>query len=112
MPTEFELEYFLKQSEKKGNFLENKIFHEVEEKAEDVYGNLWAWTSSNYTPYKKYKPYEGNLGEYNNKFMCNQFVLKGGSHSTSINHIRASYRNFFYPSDTWQFCGVRLADDI
>ena len=112
LPTEFELEYFLKQSEKKGNFLENKIFHEVEEKADDVYGNLWAWTSSNYTPYKKYKPYEGNLGEYNNKFMCNQFVLKGGSHSTSINHIRASYRNFFYPSDTWQFCGVRLADDI
>ena len=112
LPTEFELEYFLKQSEKKGNFLENKIFHEVEEKTDDVYGNLWAWTSSNYTPYKKYKPYEGNLGEYNNKFMCNQFVLKGGSHSTSINHIRASYRNFFYPSDTWQFCGVRLADDI
>ena len=79
---------------------------------DSVYGNLWAWTSSNYTPYKKYKPYEGNLGEYNNKFMCNQFVLKGGSHSTSINHIRASYRNFFYPSDTWQFCGVRLAEDI
>ena len=112
LPSEFELEYYLKQFSKKGNFLENKIYHEVEEDSENVYGNLWVWTNSNYVPYKKYKPYEGNLGEYNNKFMCNQFVLKGGSHSTSKNHIRASYRNFFYPSDTWQFCGVRLADDI
>ena len=112
LPSEFELEYYLKQFSKKGNFLENKIYHEVEEDSENVYGNLWVWTNSNYIPYKKYKPYEGNLGEYNNKFMCNQFVLKGGSHSTSKNHIRASYRNFFYPSDTWQFCGVRLADDI
>jgi len=112
LPSEFELEYYLKQFSKKGNFLENKIYHEVEEDSKNVYGNLWVWTNSNYIPYKKYKPYEGNLGEYNNKFMCNQFVLKGGSHSTSKNHIRASYRNFFYPSDTWQFCGVRLADDI
>ena len=112
LPSEFEMEYFLKKSEKKGNFLENKVFHEIEEEADSVYGNLWAWTNSNYVPYKKYKPYEGNLGEYNNKFMCNQFVLKGGSHSTSKNHIRASYRNFFYPNDTWQFCGLRLAEDI
>tara|TARA_B100001057_G_C22808112_1_gene934302 strand:- start:209 stop:1426 length:1218 start_codon:yes stop_codon:yes gene_type:complete len=112
LPSEFELEYFLKKSEKKGNFLEDKIYNEIVEEADSAYGNLWAWSNSNYLPYKKYKAYEGNLGEYNNKFMCNQFVLKGGSHSTSKKHIRASYRNFFYPSDTWQFCGVRLADDI
>ena len=87
-----------------------KIYQEIEEEKDYIYGNLWAWSNSNYTPYKKYKPYEGNLGEYNNKFMCNQFVLKGGSHSTPKSHVRASYRNFYYPNDRWQFSGVRLAD--
>ena len=87
-----------------------EIETEIEEEKDNIYGNLWAWSNSNYTPYKKYKPYEGNLGEYNNKFMCNQFVLKGGSHSTPKSHVRASYRNFYYPNDRWQFSGVRLAD--
>ena len=90
--------------------MDNKIYQEIEEEKDYIYGNLWAWSNSNYTPYKKYKPYEGNLGEYNNKFMCNQFVLKGGSHSTRKSHVRASYRNFYYPNDRWQFSGVRLAD--
>ena len=110
LPSEFELEFFLKKSKKEGNFMDNKIYQEIEEEKDYIYGKLWAWSNSNYTPYKKYKPYEGNLGEYNNKFMCNQFVLKGGSHSTPKSHVRASYRNFYYPNDRWQFSGVRLAD--
>ena len=79
---------------------------------ENSYGNLWCWTSSNYLPYSGYKPFSEKLFEYNQKFMCNQFVLKGGSYATPKNHIRSTYRNFYYPSDRWQFSGLRLASDL
>ncbi len=119
MPTEFEMEFFLQNNKKAGNFLENGCYRAINfynEKNKNVhnnhYGNLWSWTSSNYLPYHGYKPFRGNLGEYNEKFMCNQFVLKGGSFATPKSHIRPSYRNFYYPSDRWQFSGIRLASDI
>ena len=118
LPTEFEWEVAAATVPIHGNFVEAGNFHPVAAEAEpggerllQMYGDVWEWTQSQYTPYPGYRPPEGALGEYNGKFMCNQFVLRGGSCATSQTHIRPTYRNFFPPDATWQFTGLRLASD-
>ena len=121
LPTEFEWELAARQlpasSAKSGNFVETAAYHPLPQQQashvapSQMMGDVWEWTQSNYNPYPGYQPWEGLVGEYNGKFMCNQFVLRGGSCATPQSHIRASYRNFFPPDAQWQFSGVRLARD-
>ena len=102
-----------------GNFADAGRFHPAPlpadaepETLHQMFGDVWEWTRSPYSPYPGYAPPPGALGEYNGKFMCNQFVLRGGSCATSHSHMRSTYRNFFPPDARWQFMGIRLAKDV
>ncbi|MFZ0454733.1 MAG: ergothioneine biosynthesis protein EgtB [Ignavibacteriaceae bacterium] len=117
LPTEAEWEVAASDSDVKGNFVENRNFHPVpvseeSNKTAQIYGDVWEWTRSSYSPYPGYKTLPGALGEYNGKFMSGQMVLRGGSCATSNTHIRKTYRNFFPPNARWQYMGIRLAKDI
>jgi ergothioneine biosynthesis protein EgtB len=102
-----------------GHFLDGGRFHPSPTIAADehgplyqMYGEVWQWTASPYVGYPGYEPTGGALGEYNGKFMCNQFVLRGASCVTPRSHARRSYRNFFPPDARWQFSGLRLARNL
>jgi len=117
LPTELEWELMARRlrAPVAGNFADRGAFHPMPQTSHlgsepmQMYGDVWEWTASAYLPYPGYRPLPGAVGEYNGKFMCNQFVLRGGSCATPSGHVRASYRNFFPPEAQWQFSGVRLA---
>ncbi|HEV2569989.1 ergothioneine biosynthesis protein EgtB [Sphingomonas sp.] len=111
LPTEAEWEHAATGLDaNQGQFLEKA--GAVRPSGHGMFGSVWEWTGSAYRPYPGFKAAEGAVGEYNGKFMSGQFVLKGGSCATPRGHIRASYRNFFYPHQRWQFTGLRLARDL
>ena len=112
LPTEFEWEHIARREEPHGNLLGSHFWHPVAARdGRQFFGDVWEWTSSAYAPYPGFRPLPGSLGEYNGKFMCNQMSVRGGSCVTADDHIRASYRSFFYPDARWQFLGFRLARD-
>jgi len=115
LPTEQEWEHAAEDAPVEGIFVESKLFHPLGQRGDGIqsqFGNVWEWTQSGYGAYPSFRPFDGQLGEYNGKFMANQLVLRGGSCASPGSHIRPTYRNFFYPPDRWQFSGIRLAQDL
>ena len=109
LPTEFEWEAAARMTSVDGNLLDAGFLHPAASTGTQLHGDVWEWTASAYAPYPGFRPLAGSLGEYNGKFMCSQMTVRGGSAVTSRDHVRTTYRSFFYPEQRWQMLGLRLA---
>ena len=112
LPTEFEWEAIAQSHDPSGGNQLDAAGPVSPIGSESLFGDCWQFTRSAYLPFPRYAPPTGAVGEYNGKFMSGQVVLKGASCATPRGHSRASYRNFFYPHQRWQFTGLRLAKDL
>lgn len=112
LPTEFEWEAVGRRQDSSAGIQLDGAAAVRPVQTDALFGSCWQWTRSAYLPYPRFKPCDGAVGEYNGKFMSGQFVLRGASCATPRGHSRASYRNFFYPHQRWQFTGLRLAKDL
>lgn len=112
LPTEFEWEALAAQFDATAGDQLDAAGPVLPVATHELFGSCWQWTRSGYLPYPRFRTAEGAVGEYNGKFMSGQFVLKGASCATPRGSSRASYRNFFYPHQRWQFTGLRLAKDL
>jgi ergothioneine biosynthesis protein EgtB len=112
LPTEFEWEAIAQGHDPAGGNQLDGAAPPLPRGGTELFGDCWQFTRSAYLPYPRFKPAEGAVGEYNGKFMSGQVVLRGASCATVRRHSRASYRNFFYPHQRWQFTGLRLAKDL
>ena len=113
LPTEAEWEVAAAGGPVTGRFLDTGVLRPLAEGPDpSLFGDVWQWTASSYSPYPGYRPGPGALGEYNGKFMANQYVLRGGSCVSPPGHLRATYRNYFPAGARWAFSGVRLARDL
>jgi ergothioneine biosynthesis protein EgtB len=107
LPTEAEWETAYVDAPVTGHFAEQRTW--VPQQTGSGFGSAWVWTASPYIAYPGFRPEAGAIGEYNGKFMCNQWVLRGGSCFSPQAHLRATYRNFFPAGARWQVTGIRLA---
>ncbi len=114
LPTEAEWEHASHSVALQGHFADRGYYHPEAagpEPLAQLFGDIWEWTNSSYQPYPGFTPFAGNAGEYSGKFMAGQYVLRGGACISPADHLRHSYRNFFYPHQYWQCAGLRLARD-
>ena len=102
-----------------GNFVESGRFHPLPARTpRPVAGALAAAVRrrlgvdrERLRAYPGFRPAAGALGEYNGKFMCNQYVLRGGSCATPrVAHPR-ELPQLLSARARWQFSGIRLARD-
>ena len=116
LPSEVEWESVAQSESCEGNFASSGLLRPAPATGsgpgpQQLFGDVWEWTRSSFSPYPGFRASPDAVGEYNGKFMSGQYVLRGGSCVTPANHVRAAYRNFFRPDARWQFAGIRLAQD-